>query len=336
MRCRFKLNYLPLFFTVSLNAFGDAASPVPHYRIGETARVEVVATIGVTAVDPEKTEVLKRERAPRVPVIYRWNTNAVDEAVTGLRDSFATNRQNFLVAVQRAFNKSVLDERGLTNQRYQRMVSSFQSANRWFPFSTNLANAWAQGASDEDQIIPFEDRLRGLMAGRYIRPDEHPAAAKIGYQVKLVPTDAASPLTPIQVQQTRSVARSNVVALGKVRTEYRRELSPEPRAVGRFVSLFVRPTCIADAVLTAEMREKEIGTLSSVVQYAPGDVIVRRGEVVTAATKAALDEFRGKLALLRGPTANAARVPLSILPWLLGGGAAGWSKADQSSAVPVG
>ncbi len=318
MRSRFILSFL---LVLHASAF-FASAEVPQYRVGETARVDVVATVRIAAIDPEKTEALRQKEAPRIPVIYRWNTNAVEEAVIDLRDAFATNRQNFMVAVQSAFNRNILDDRGLTNWRYRRLVSSFQSANKGFPFSTNLADVWARGESDEAYIAPFESYLRGAMASRYIRKDEHVPESKIGFQVKLVPTDATSGLTPRQIQQTRSIGRSNVVAVGKVRIEYRDELSPEPRAVGRFSSLFIQPTCVVDAALTREAREKEIGTLSSVTRYEPGDVIVREGQVVTAATKAALDELRGKLALLQGPTSGRLAISPSLTPWLVAAGTA--------------
>ncbi len=79
--------------------------------------------------------------------------------------------------------------------------------------------------------------------------------------------------------------------------------------------------------LTRELREKQVADLSSVSRYQPGDVIVRAGDVVNAGTKAALDEFRARQALLRGlppPTSSAtpaASAPTRRLwPWLLTGG----------------
>jgi hypothetical protein len=152
----------------------------------------------------------------------------------------------------------------------------------------------------------------------YLRQDEHPPEAKIGWQVKLVPSDATSPLHPSAVQRTRSIARSNVIAIGKVRFDYRDETSPERRAVAKYASSFLQPTCIADAALTRELRDREVGTLTSLVRYEPGDVIVRKGQIVTPATKAALDELRGKLALLQGP-APSLITSRSITPWLIAG-----------------
>ncbi len=318
MRCRSIFSLVAVISTGGFVAFADNFSKVPQYRVGEAAREEVVATLSVAAIDPEKTEALRQKEMPRFPVIYRWNTNAVEEAVTHLRDAFATNRQNFVVALRSSFNRSVLDDRGLTNQRFHRLLSSYQSAHKAFPLSSNLAVAWARGEADDEHIAPFESHLRGVM-NRYFRADEQPPEAKIGWQVKLVPSDATSPLLPAQVQQTRSIARSNVLALGKIRFDYRNELSPESRAVAKFASSFLEPTCIPDVVLTRELRDKEVGTLSHVNRYEPGDIIVRKGEIVTAGTKAALDELRGKLALIQGPTATMSVTVRSTAPWLIAG-----------------
>jgi hypothetical protein len=320
MRFRLLLSGLCVFSAGAGIAFANNASKVPQYRVGDKAQADVVATIRVAAVDPEKTAALREKEAPRVPVIYRWNTNAIEEAVLELRDAFATNRQNFVVPLQKSFNRSVLEDRHLTNQRFSRAIHSFQSAHKSFPLSSNLAVAWARGEPDDEYIAPFEAYLRKAM-NHYLRPDEHPPEAKIGWQVKLVPSDATSPLQPPAVQRTRGIARSNVIAIGKVRFEYRDETSPEPRAIGKYALSFLQPTCIADAALTREWRDREVGTLTSVNRYEPGDIIVRKGETITPATKAALDEFRGKLALIQGPTTGPALGSRPLTPWLIAGGA---------------
>lgn len=321
MRFRLLLSGLCVFSAGAGVAFANNASKIPQYRVGDKAGMDVVATIRIAAVDPEKTAALREKEAPRVPVIYRWNTNAVEEAVLELRDTFATNRQIFVVSLGKSFNRSVLEDRHLTNQRFGRFITSFQSAHKSFPLSSNLAVAWARGEPDGEFIAPFEAYLRTAM-DRYLRPDEHPPEAKIGWQVKLVRSDAASPLHPSAIQRTRGIARSNVIAIGKVRFDYRDETSPEPRAIAKYASSFLQPTCIADAGLTRELRDREVGTLTSVNRYDPGDIIVRKGQTITPATKAALDELRGRLALIQGPTTGGTALgPRPLTPWLIAGAA---------------
>jgi len=290
--------------------------PVPDYKVGETARVDVIAAVPLVAVDPEKTDALRQKEAQRVPVIYRLNTNAVAEAVARLHEAFATNRFEFITRVRTTFNRPVVEERALTNQRFRRLVGTFQNSRRGFPMSSNLAVAWARGEAEAPFIAPLEEKLTNAMA-RFIRPEDSPPEAKIGYQVKVIRTDAVSPITADEIERTRSVPRSNVIALARARTEFAKQFAPEEKVVSRFLAPMIQPTCLAEAAWTRELREKALAGLSSVNRHEPGDAIVRAGEVVTAGTKAALDEYRARLALLRPP-----ETPPPIAPWLWAAGIA--------------
>jgi hypothetical protein len=306
---------LPFGLAVLPTAQAAHFRDVPVYQTGETARVDVIATLPFVIVEPEKTQAVQQKEAMRVPVIYRWNTNATHAAIARLRESFATNRQDFTAAIQATFNRQTIVERALTNQRYRRLVNSFQNSHKNFLLSSNLARAWALGESDVLHIAPLEERLHLAMT-RFIRPDDQPDEAKIGWQVKLVPTDGNTPLAADEVERTRAIGRSNVINIGKLRTEFRNLAPAGDKATARFLAPFLRPNCFAQAALTREAREKQVANLSSVNRYEPGDAIVKAGEVVTPGTKAALDEFRARLAMLRGPEPR----PGSLAPWLWAGG----------------
>jgi hypothetical protein len=289
-------------------------SIVPDYQVGETARVEVVATVGFTAVDAEKTEALRVRETGRLPVIYRHDTNAVARAVENLHESFATNRQNFKVRIESTFNRRFVDEAAFTNQRFTRLVSSMQSANKNFPLTMALAQAWSMGAPDTDFVTPFEEKLILAMT-KLIRADEQPADAKIGYQAKVIPSDALTPLPMAEVERARLIARSNVLVLSKWRGEATKAYPAEEKAAARFIASLIQPTCFLDMTLTRELRERQLRDLTSAIQYRPGDILVRSGEVVTVGSKAALDEFRARLAALRVPEAP----PPAVVPWVIVG-----------------
>ena len=313
---RFTKLLLSLGVLLAAGAGSPAAetSIVPVYKIGETARVDVVATIGFTAVDPEKTEVLRLREATRTPVIYRHDTNAVTQVIENLHETFATNRQNFMVRIASTFNRRFVDEAAFTNQRFTRLVSSFQSAYKNFPLTMPLAQTWSVGAPDSEFIAPHEEKLV-LAMSRFIRADDQPVEAKTGYQAKVIASDAASPLPALEVERTKPVARSNVLALSKWRGEAVKAFPSEDKAAARLIASLIRPNCLAEAALTRELREQQLRDLTSAIQYRPGDVILRSGEMVTAGSKAALDEFRGRLAALRAPEAPQP----SIVPWVIVG-----------------
>jgi hypothetical protein len=327
---------LPFGLATILTAQSAAHFEVPAYRVGETARVDVIATVPLVIVDVEKTALLQQKEAVRIPVIYRWNTNATEEAIAALRECFVTNRQNFTAALEAAFNQQLITARALTNQRYRKVVSSFQSSNKNFLLSPELARAWALGQPDVNYVAPLEERLHLAMT-RFIRPEEQPAEAKIGYQVKLVPSDAATPLDLDEVERSRALNRSNVISITKLRNDYRNLAATNEKAVARFLAPFIRPNSFPEAALTREARQRLIGNISSVDRYEAGDAIVKAGETVTTAKKAALDEFRARLAMLRGPEI----APAALTPWLWAAGLASvalavaiflWDRARRRAA----
>lgn len=289
-------------------------SIVPVYKVGETAGVVVVSTVGFTAVDPEKTEALKLREAPRSPVIYRHDTNATARAIENLNECFATNRQNFMVRITSTFNRRFVDESAFTNQRFTRLVGSFQSANKNFPMTMPLAQAWSSGAPDTDFITPCEEKLV-LAMSRFIRADDQPPEARIGFQARVIASDGGTPLSAAAVERARGIARSNILALGKWRAEAPKLFPEADRITARFVASFIQPNCLPEVALTRELREQQVRDLTSAIQYKPGDVIVRAGEVVTAGTKAALDEYRARLAMLNGPEPHQP----SLMPWVIVG-----------------
>lgn len=287
---------------------------VPDYQVGETARLDVLAAFPMVAVDPEKSEALWQKEAQRIPVVYRFNTNAVAEALAKLNHAFATNREEFAVRVRTSFNRSVVEDRTLTNQRFRRLVTSFQSSRRGFPMSSNFAVAWAKGQSDAALIAPYEERLKRAMS-RFIRPEDSPPETRVGWQVKLVPSDAITIITAQEAGQTRAIARSNIIGLAKCRNDFAKQFPPEEKVATRFLSAFIQPTCMAEAALTRELREKQLAGISSIQRFEPGDAIVAAGQVVTPAIKAALDEYRAMLALVPEPE----RAPASPAPWIVAG-----------------
>ena len=319
MTNRHRLKIFPVCAALLVSFRALAQLHVPSYQVGETARVEVVATVALVVIDPAKTDALKRKEMARLPIIYRLDTNAATEAVMQLHEAFALKRQNFLVTLQAA-----LDGRGQATQRLARAILSFQASHKNFPLTARLAQAWAKGEPDAEFITPLEEKLIVAMSAP-IYPAAQPTEAMTGGLIRLVPGDRTSVLLPGRVERTEPVAHSILVSLDTRRDEMVKQFPEMEKTAARFLASFVQPTCFPEVALTLELRERQVADLSSVNRYQPGGVIVRAGDVVNAGAKAALDEFRARLALLQGvpppvPTLATHAPTHQLWPWLLTGG----------------
>jgi hypothetical protein len=322
-RASITLGILVLAWSLPCSALGSVTNLVPPYQVGETANVYVIAAFDFVAIDPVKTEALKARQAQNVPFIYRYDTNVFPEALARLRQSFATNREAFLQRVATAFGQQQVGPETLNSERFGRLVASFQKARKGFPFSSNLAVAWATGEPDAPLIALFEHDLT-LLYGRKVRPDPLPEEARQGWMVRLVPTDARTPLSPQVIEQARPTPRSNVVAVGKARSDFnnsRATLNPQH---ARFVASFLKPNIFPETELTRAARHAAAENLTSIRRYQRGDVIVRNGEVVTPVIKAALDEYRLRL----WPLVPAAPTATPTSPWL-------WAAVISASSITL-
>ena len=77
------------------------ATEFSDYKIGDIAREDIIARAQMVVIDPEETAALKQKEAGRVPVIWRYYTNAVDEVEGAFRSAFAVTRSNLLIVVER-------------------------------------------------------------------------------------------------------------------------------------------------------------------------------------------------------------------------------------------
>jgi len=292
-----KFLVLPVFLLAALiSRLQAAAASVPEYKVGETATVDVLTPVHLIVIDHDRTEQLRQQEAQRIPAIFRFYPGAVEEAEAGLQQAFTATRDKFLDALELSYGKRSLNEVLVNYPRFLRVVGSFQKPPAAFPLSTNLAEIWAVGGSDEIFRTNLVARLRETMA-HPIRVDLLPAQGRSGpRQVKMIsvpPKGIELDLATVEKQAT-NYFRTNIYTLARAREELESGFPAEERGVGRFVAGFVTENCEFDSELTEQSRKKKTAAIWSADEYEPGQLVVKRGDLIDSRLKAVLDQLRDR------------------------------------------
>jgi hypothetical protein len=141
------------------------------------------------------------------------------------------------------------------------------------------------------------EKLRAAMA-RHIRTDNVPASLKLSDRARLltITNPLEIPKLDTAEQQAMEISsRADLVTLGRARTDLVNSFPAQEQPVGQFLAGFLRENTEPDAALTRAARDRQTAALLSADSYEAGEFIVKRGQVVTARIKAALDELNDKL-----------------------------------------
>ncbi len=279
------------------HALPAQTNALPEFRLGDTAASDLVAPVNLVVVDPERTAVLRLAEDKRVPPIFRYDPAVTDAVERDFRNAVDELRERFLDEVEAAFDRRKLSASALGQTKFSRLMAGFQKTYKSFPASTNLLLLWARGEPDEVLKEPLARALRGAMA-RYVRPDALPEPGRIGpWQVRLIPVQ--NPLSTLDAEsapkQGSLLNRSNLVALGRARSDFTRSLGDEELAFGKFAAAFLRENCVCDAALTLGVRALKTDPIFAADHYSAGQLIVKRGQPIDARIKAALDQLRPHL-----------------------------------------
>lgn len=289
---------LVLLFALPFRLFSEVPA-VPDYKVGDKASSDVVTPVQLIVIDPERTEILRQKEAQRTPAIFRFYPNVIEDSEASLRSAFNTTREKFLTALEATYRRRKLTAQALTYPRFQRFVTSFQKQHKAFPLSTNLAQLWARGESDEPYQAELVTKLRDTL-GQYIRTERLPAEARLGPgQVRVVALPR--PETPLDLETVQKLStgsmRSNIFILWRVREDLQNSFPAQDQATGKYLASFVKANCFFEEELTRQNRLKRMEPIWAADHYEPGQVIVKAGEVINARGKAALDQLKSKLAV---------------------------------------
>ncbi len=275
------------------------SSSVPTYQIGDKATEDIVTPVALVVLNAERTKALRQQEANRVPAIFRYYPKTIDEAENDLRASFTTNRAQFLDLIEASYKRRKLAATAVVQERFHKMIASFQKQHRSFPLSTNLAEMWVLDQSDELLQAELVTRLRQVME-HYIRPENLPPAAKAGPgQIRIISLSSRALVPDLEAVDSLGfgVARTNVFWLGKLRKEMVASAPAEEQATAKFIGSFLRENYVFDETLTRQSRARRTDPIWAADNYSPGEVIVKSGELISAKTKLALDQLREKLSI---------------------------------------
>jgi hypothetical protein len=286
----------------------DAASQnIFAYKIGDVVTQDIIAPFELTALDSQATESARGQEAKTVPAVFRFDPNAADEAEAEFRSAFNAARANFQkrldasFLLESLFHDRKLDTNELASERFARVINSFRNENESFPLTKNLADLWATGGSDAALQNALAGRLRAVMRHYILKnavaSDEFPETRPA---LLISVTNEAEMISPDSVtRRGKAVSVDEFFSLEKARDELREKFSAKEESAADFLASFVKGNCIYEADLTHEISERKTEKIWMAAHYEPGEIIAKRGEVVTAKIKAALDQIASNRAFAR-------------------------------------
>jgi len=268
-----------------------SAVPLPSYGEGDRLQKDVVTPTALEVVDPLRTEQARQEAASRVPPIYRFETSTAGLAESDLRRVFAQKRRAFLQAMEQAAKRPKLDEATVRHPSFTRFVDWFRQQHPDFTLPDALARAWALHEPDTAIVNAWAEILRQAMSqcigdASAIRADK----------VRIVPSPA------LQTRLNEKLVERNGVTLDaadfrtleQARQTLRASLADTDPELSLHLQCFLRENCFLEEVLTEKARLAAVRDVLALDRYEAGEIIGRRGEVVDARVKAAIDLLRAE------------------------------------------
>jgi len=277
-----------------LNVAVLRAKDLTAYRLGDTAEEDIVTSVAFDAIDPEATAARKAEEAMRTPVIFRDYPAMTNEVVKDFLSQYDKARKDFASAVSQKYYKETVDAQTVATADFDLLVANFNKAHKNFPITASIAKAWAQGDTQMALSIQvaFLARL-GEALRRPISPDELPTDITIGDNVVIVYMKDQNEALSLADAKARGKAGgvTSFRKLNSARSIFRRAFPDDEQTTARALQNMIKPDCFVDEQLTKQGRDQVTASLAVPVHYEAGQTIVRRGEIITARTKAAIDQL---------------------------------------------
>jgi hypothetical protein len=242
--------------------------------------------VALVVVNPQATDALKQRMAREVGFVVRHAPHVYTEAEAKLGDTIAAVRRNFMTRVR----KSDFD-----SPDFSRVVAEIAaSAPPFFPFDT-FAPLWGRGEPSEAVVNELLQPLRAVLSQPIVNSnaDTLPPANEL---VRLVAVeDLDAPISARELEQ-----RGEVVPAGKVlnllraRRMVETHFPPGQETMGRFAASFLRSNSVPDSATTELLRAKQVDGVAVNDSYDPGQVVVRKGQMIDRRALSVLAVMREK------------------------------------------
>jgi hypothetical protein len=320
-------DFLVLITVALLSNSSLLAKELAGYKIGDRAEEDITTPAALVVIDAEATAVLKEKEGERVPVIFRFYPWALDQATAAFHESFVATRGSFLDAVEQNFDQRKLDATARASDKFSQLIASFQKTNALSPVTAELATIWAGGESDLAYEAPLIASLRDEMKLFIRATNTVPAGAKVGATVRVVSCGDNETLTAqLVARHGTNHPKTDFISFQRARTDLQNSFPPQERDAAKNLSSFLRPNCFVEAELTIALRTQRAEGISATENYAPGQVVAKRGQLIDKKIMAVIDALKEKTAavqlreLAASVSTNAVRVREKNF-WLIGGAA---------------
>jgi tetratricopeptide (TPR) repeat protein len=268
------------------------AKELADYKIGDVAAEEITTPVALDVIDPAATAARRAEEALTTPAIFRKYSAVTNEIAAGFTAQFAVTRSNFFAAWKYNSKLLALGDKPDTAPDLSRFIADFNRTNKTFPVTPGLARLWAGG----DAGLAIQNIWLGRLLETYrhpIRPDELPAGFVLGDMARLVPV--SRPQDNLTLEEAERSGRITVTTsmgtLTRERGLLQKSFPADEQAAGRALAGLLKADCTLDENLTQQVRARQSAQIAVAVHFDAGQIVVRRGTVIDAKIKNALDQI---------------------------------------------
>jgi len=307
-------------------AVRGGATELPAYRLGDVATNDVIATTSLLVVDEDTTTEIRSREAGKIDPFVVFSTNHAAFIEKEIRRSVTRMREDFLALLQADYGTRRLLPEVIESNGFQERVAAFLSTSPGPPVPPEILFGWAAGRSEEVFLEDWFTPLREVML-EPIRPDRLPDGVAQSERTRLclVPVNDLGRLVKERFALSNNIPATvaDLVPLANVQHDLQESFPEEETAVGSFMVKQLRPNCRFDADLTRRVRDFAVSGLVQMKRFEPGEVVIRKGQVIDEPALAALAEMheRAKLSDLEQQLA-VGKVAVQLLSernlWLAG------------------
>jgi len=275
-------------------------SSLSAYQAGDTALEDIGTPIDLDVVDPTATAQARHAAIEQLPPVYRIPEKGKDPTVVAITGSFEATRERFVAAVSRTFGGHPIDHREANSSRFREFRMQFQRENSGFPVGNLVGLTWALDRDDSSLLSPILDAIEDAYAGRVVldRGDRDLPTELFLLEENLEVFSGRN----VPFEAGRKVSRSEIVDLNVVREEVRERLEVDYRPVSAFIMESLKPNAWYDAVLTDAYRYERTRSILVYKHYRSGELLVRKGDLVTEDAKMAFRALDGRLSSRKNVT----------------------------------